>query len=112
MSNWELIDYCADTGLSKYIGDHPDDPDGVLVRYSQDGRAIQQIIDRNKRSQNDNAGKKLGDMHKVAEIPVGVMYDWLVNHGVNCWDPNHSDAVKRLLNSSDYRYLKCRDILL
>jgi hypothetical protein len=112
MSNWELIDWNPDTGLRKYIGDHPDDPDGVLVRYEQSGKSIEKILDRNKRAQIDNAGKKLGDLEKVAEIPIGVMYEWLVKYGVDCWNPNHSDAVKRLLNSSDYRYLKCKDIYL
>ena len=112
MANWELIDYNRDTGLKKYLGDHPDDPDGVLVRYEQSGDSIQQIIDRNKRAQIDNAGKRLNSVNKVAEIPIGIMYDWLVKYGVDCWNPDHSDGVKRLLNSSDYRYLKCRDIIL
>jgi hypothetical protein len=112
MSNWELLDYCPDTGLRKYIGDHPDDPDGVLVRYEQSAKSIEAILDRNKRAQNDNAGTRMGPVHKVAEIPVGVMYEWLVKHGVNAWNPAHSDGVKKLLNSSDYRYLKCRDVIL
>ena len=113
MANWELIDYNRDTGLKKYLGDHPDDPDGVLVRYEQSGKAIQQILDRNKRSQVDKLNQRLSNgMNKVAEIPVGVMYEWLVKYGVDAWNPHHSDGVKRLLNSSDYRYLKCRDIIL
>jgi hypothetical protein len=112
MANWELIDYNADTGLRKYIGDHPDDPDGVLVRYEQSAKSIEQIIDRNKRAQIDNQGRPLKSVNKVAEIPVGVMYEWLVKYGVDAWNPDHSDGVKRLLNSSDYRYLKCRDIIL
>jgi hypothetical protein len=111
MSNWELIDYNRDTGLKKYLGDHPDDPDGVLVRYEQDAKSIQQIIDRNKEAQTWNTGR-MGDVEKVAEIPIGVMYEWITKHGVDCWNPNHQDGVKRLLNSSDYRYLKCRDIII
>jgi hypothetical protein len=113
MSNWELIDANPDTGLRKYIGDHPDDPDGVLIRYEQSGRAIRQIIDRNKRAQADNLNQRLSNgMNKVAEVPVGVMYEWLVKHGVNAWNPAHADGVKKLLNDPDYRYLKCRDIIL
>lgn len=113
MANWELIDWNRDTGLKKYIGDHPDDPDGVLIRYEQDSRAAQQIIDRNKRSQVDKLNQRMKNgMNKVAEIPVGVMYEWLVKFGVDCWNPDHSDGVKKLLNDPDYRYLKCRDIIL
>jgi hypothetical protein len=51
-------------------------------------------------------------MEKVASIPVSVMYEWLTKFGVNAWNPAHQDAVIRLLNSSDYRYLKCRDIYI
>lgn len=111
MSNWELIDFNADTGLKKYIGDHPDDPDGVLVRYEQDAKSIQSIIDRNKAAQIENTGR-MGDVEKVAEIPIGVMYEWITKHGVDCWNPNHQEGVKRLLNSSDYRYLKCRNVII
>lgn len=112
MSNWELIDYCPDTGLRKYIGDHPDDPEGVLVRYEQDGRSIDKILDRNKEAANHYNVGRMADTEKVAEIPVGVMYEWLVKHGVNAWNPQHQDGVKRLLNSSDYRYLKCRNVII
>ena len=111
MSNWELIDYNRDTGLKKYIGDHPDDPDGVLVRYEQDAKSIQSIIDRNISGQIDNTGR-MGDVEKVAEIPIGVMYEWLTKYGVDAWNPHHRDGVKRLLNSPDYRYLKCRNVII
>ncbi|MXO67785.1 hypothetical protein GRI72_02920 [Altererythrobacter marinus] len=112
MSNWELIDFNPDTGLRKYVGDHPDDPDGVLVRYEQSAKSIDAIIERNKRAQIDSQGKRLGSLEKVAEIPVGVMYEWLVKFGVDAWNPDHSDAVKKLLNDPDYRYLKCKNIIL
>lgn len=112
MSNWELIDYNPGTGLSKYIGDHPDDPDGVLIRYHQDAKSIQQILDRNKEAANHVNTGRMGDMAKAAEIPIGVMYEWITKYGINCWNPHHQDGVRRLLNSPDYRYLKCRDIII
>ena len=110
--NWELIDYNAATGLKKYIGDNPDDADGVTVRYEQDANSIQQIIDRNKSGHVDNTGPMKDAVNKVAEIPIGVMYEWLTKYGVDAWNPHHADGVKRLLNSADYRYLKCRNIIL
>jgi hypothetical protein len=112
MANWELIDHNPITGLNKYLGDHPDDPDGVLVRYEQTAESIQQIIDRNKAAQLENTGPMKDELVKAAEIPIGIMYEWLVKHGVDFWNPNHKDGVKRLLNSSDYRYLKCRNIII
>lgn len=111
MANWELIDFNPATGLRKYLGDHPDDPDGVLVRYEQDAKSIQSIVDRNKAAANDACGP-MDDMTKAAEIPIGVMYEWLVKYGVDFWNPAHRDGVKRLLNDPDYRYLKCRDIII
>jgi hypothetical protein len=111
MANWELIDYNEGTGLKKYIGDHPDDPDGVLIRYEQTAQSIQQIIDRNKSAQVDATGP-MHELVKAAEIPIGVMYEWIVKHGVDFWNPNHKEGVRRLLNSSDYRYLKCRNIII
>jgi hypothetical protein len=112
MSNWELIDYNADTGLRKYIGDHPDDPDGVLVRYEQSAKSIEAILDRNKEAATHHNTGRMGDFEKVAEIPVGVMYEWLTKYGVDAWNPAHQDGVKRLLNDSEWRYLKVRNIIL
>jgi hypothetical protein len=40
------------------------------------------------------------------------MYEWKVKHGVDAWDPNHKPAVMRLLNSSDYRYLRVRNFII
>lgn len=112
MSSWELIDYNRDTGLKKYVGDHPDDPDGVLVRYEQDARSIDAILKRNREGENHYNTGRMRDVEKVAEIPVGVMYEWLTKHGVDAWNPAHRDGVKKLLNSSDYRYLKCRNVII
>jgi hypothetical protein len=117
MSNWELIDYNPDNGLKKYIGDNPDDPYGVLVRYSQDPRAIRKQIDENKLLANHvNTGKMNDTLNHVASIPVGVMYDWLVKYGVDAWKYSSCEdtrrRVDRLLNDPEYRYLKVRNIIL
>lgn len=112
MANWELISHDSGTGLSKYIGDHPDDPDGVLIRYHQDAASIQQILDRNKNAENHVNTGKMGTVEKAAEIPIGVMFEWLTKYGIDFWNPNHKAGVRRLLNSSDYRYLKCRNIII
>lgn len=113
MSNWELIDHNPHTGLKKYVGVNPDDPYGVLVRYEQSAEAIQAQIDQNKFLANHvNTGKMNDAANHVASIPVGIMYEWLVKHGVDAWNPHHADAVKKLLNDPEYRYLKVRNIIL
>jgi hypothetical protein len=115
MSNWELIDYNPHNGLRKYLGDNPDDEDGVLVRYEQEASAVQQIIDRNKAVQTDSWDRK-ADMWHAAHVPVGVMYEWKVKHGVDAWNYSSCDETKRkvngLLNSNEYRYLRVRNFII
>lgn len=111
MSGWEQIDHNPATGLKTFIASDMDDPDTVLVRHEQSGASLQAILDRNKAAQNERHGR-MGDMEKAAEIPAIVMFEWLTKFGVNFYNPAHKDGVKKLLNSSDYRYLKCRNIII
>jgi hypothetical protein len=111
MSKWELIDSNPHNGLNKYIADNPDDPDGVLIRYEQSAESIKAIIDRNKAVQTDDWDRK-ADMWHAAHIPVGIMYEWKVKHGVDAWDPAHRPGVMRLLNDPDYRYLRVRHFII
>jgi hypothetical protein len=114
--NWELIDENPHNGLKKYLGDNPDDPEGVLVRYEQDAASVQRHIDQNKTLANHVNTGKMGDMEHVASIPIGVMYEWKVKYGVDAWKYttclDTRRRVNRLLNDSDYRYLKTRDIII
>lgn len=112
MSNWELIDQNPHNGLRKYIGDNPDDPEGVLVRYEQDAEPI---LDANKAAQNEHFDKR-SDMWHAAHVPVGVMYEWLVKYKVDAWKYSSCEETRKkvnaLLNSSDYRYLRVRNFII
>lgn len=107
---WELIDHDPGTGLRKWMG-YDEESDSVLISYDQDRRSVAQILDRNKAGQAEQR-TPLGDMAKAAEIPIGVMYEWLVKFGIDFWNPAHKDGVRRLLNDPDYRWLKCRSIII
>lgn len=113
--NWELIDYDPTTGLRKYVGDNPDDTEGVCVRYEQDAASLNQVIDRNKAVQTDSWDKR-DDMWHAAHIPIGVMYDWKVNHGVDAWKYTTCEEtrrkVNRLLNDPEWRYLRVRHFII
>lgn len=115
MSNWELIDYNPYNGVRKYLGDNPDDAEGCLVKTEFDRRITRAIIDANKQSQIDNTGR-MGDMAKAASIPIEVMYEWKQKFNVDAWKYASCDETRRkvngLLNDSDYRYLKCRNIII
>ncbi len=107
-SAWELLDEF--NGLKRYIRSSDEDDGTVQVKYEQD---VQPLLDQNKAAQADWDGK-FGDepLHKAASIPATVAYEWLVKFGVNVWNPDHMPAVAKLLNSGDYRYLKCKDIII
>lgn len=105
MAEWELLD--AYGGVKKYIA-AGDEPDSVMVRYESNDAPI---IEQNKALQNEDFDRR-EDMWHAASIPVGIMYEWLAKYGVNAWNPEHMPAVKKLLNSSDYRYLKTKNIII
>jgi hypothetical protein len=74
----------------------------------------QPLLDSNaaKRSAGRDYYAADNEMWRVASIPISVQYEWLTKHGVDLGKDEHWPAVKRLLNSSDYRYLKTADIII
>ena len=107
MPDWELIDHDPARGVKKFIA-AGETPDSVTLRTEIDDRAV---IERNKALQND-AFDRRAEMWHAASIPTSVMYEWLTRFGVNAWNPDHAGAVKKLLNSSDYRWCKVKQIIL
>jgi len=105
--DWELIDRDPTRGVRKYIA-AGDEPDSLLIRTEIDDG---QIVERNRALQNEVFDRRK-DLWHAASIPTSVMYEWLTRFGVNAWNPAHSDAVKKLLNSSDYRWCKVKNIIL
>lgn len=94
--------------------------DSMTITRSQDVTAI---LDRNKALQNDNShwrnNSKLCengiDMRLMASIPVVVEEKWLRDYGVRLDQLQDLDMRKKalsLLNSSDWRWLKCSDVTL
>lgn len=104
-----LFDYCPETGMRVIFEDADDG--GCMLHYEQDTAPI---IELNKQKQL--AGREYyaadPDMWKVASIPVIVQMKWLTEYGVDVMNPDHHKAVDRLLNSSDWRYLKTADIII
>lgn len=116
MSNWERIDYSPYNGLSKWVGDHPDDPDGVLIKYTQDPRAVAATINQNKELANHHNTGRMGDFEHAASIPISVMFEWKKRFGVDAWKYGACEETRKrvnaLLNDSEWRYLKCRNIII
>ena len=66
---------------------------------------IQPLIDSNKKLENEDHSIR-DEFRLSARIPMTVYYEWKRKFGVDLYNKNHSQAVKKLLNSPDYRYLK------
>tara|TARA_R110000803_G_scaffold33300_5_gene73001 strand:+ start:737 stop:1036 length:300 start_codon:yes stop_codon:yes gene_type:complete len=66
---------------------------------------IQPLIDSNKKlQQNDHSMKD--EFRLSARIPVTVVYEWKAKYGVDVYNPNHKEGVRKLLNGAEYKYLK------
>ncbi len=88
------------------IGSHIiDDVDGLAFVTTQD---VEPILDRNKELFNNGTRgyTPSRDLRHVAEIPLVVVEIWKNEHGVDCFNKNHAEGVRRLLNSSEYAYLR------
>jgi len=103
-----LLDYDRDTGLKTWFSSSDDDGGTWNLRYEQDASPI---LDRNKASQAEGFDKR-SDMWHAAHIPTIVMLEWKHKHGVELWNPNHKEGVRRLLNSDEYRYLRVKNFII
>jgi hypothetical protein len=79
--------------------------DDLLIHTYQD---VEAVLDRNHAIQaaGRSAWAADPDMHFVGSIPVNIAEKWKNELGVNLYDPNHEDAVKRLLNSNEWSKLR------
>ena len=82
-----------------------DTPEGVQVTSQGD---VAPVLEANVVEYNSgNSGKgALNFMRKVARVPMEVALKWREIYGVDVLDKNHAPAVKRLLNSNEWRYLR------
>lgn len=100
-----ILDYDPISGLTTTF-DYQSDTDTTVIGYKQDCEAI---LDDNKEAMLDidtHRRQAKNEWAHYAKIPVGVQYDWLLNHGVNFFKKEDWPRVMKLLNSRDYRYLK------
>jgi|TARA_R100000322_G_scaffold120266_1_gene77903 mannosyltransferase OCH1-like enzyme len=66
---------------------------------------IQPLIDSNKKLQQEDHHIK-DEFRLSARIPMTVYYEWKNKYGVDLFNPNHKEGVRKLINSPEYRYLK------
>ena len=102
-----LLDVDPLTGMETWH-DYDATTDETHLTYTQD---VEPILDRNKAAANEASGP-MGDMVHVASIPASVQMQWLVEKGVDLLNPDHKQAVAKLLDDPEWRYLKVRNIIL
>lgn len=105
-----LLDYDPLTGITYTFEDLGGDDFAIHTRQD-----VEAILEHNKHRYNSGKDYWRGsgqDWRHEATIPIGVQYEWLTKYGIDVWNPDHEKGVVRLLNSSDYRYLKCGEIII
>lgn len=79
----------------------------MVVRNRHD---VGGVIEANKSQQNQTIDSRYGNemMHKVADIPMAVVWKWKTEFGVDVFsnDPWHKKRVRQLLNDPENRFLK------
>ncbi len=108
MLDERLLDYDPSTGMKTWFSSSDDDCGTWNLRYEQD---VSPLLDANKAAQNESFDKR-ADMWHAASIPNVVLMEWITKHGIEYWNPNHRDGVKRLLNSDEYRHLRVKNFII
>lgn len=96
-----VLSHDPESGLSQIA--HIDDDGCVTVETAQDAEPG---LARNREEARDPERQKGDARWRVASIPAVIVVKWLNEHGVNVFDPEHGDAVERLLNDRDWRWLR------
>lgn len=102
-----LLDADPFTGVRQYFSVDADGQEYLVDEI--DVAETKAVLDQNQRMEGQGMGK---DMRLAASVPVQVQFEWLDKYGVNMWDPNHKEAVTRLLNSNEYRYLRINSFMM
>jgi len=97
---WELIDDGSWNGVRRWMNATDDDEGTVQIK--SEGIGEQAIIEENKQAEERN---KRSDVWHVGHIPASVGLKWLVEDGLDLWNPDHRDGIMKKLMDSDYRHL-------
>lgn len=82
--------------------------ESFAVETAQD---VEPTLEANRRARTDNpSGMGASrELQRVASIPPVVQMIWLQKYGIRAWEKDHWPAVLRLLNSSEWAYLRTNE---
>lgn len=97
-------------GITSYL--HVDNDGTFTVETVQ--HDVSPILDFNKASASELGKKTHGkDGIHVASIPIVVQYEWLKRYGItSVYDEEYWPLIRRLLNSSEWRYLRTSEVYI
>ncbi len=101
------LDYDKFTGMTTWHDyDHATKETKIHTTYNS--AHVDAVLDENKARQNDgtNGYSKSREWKYIANIPMSVLHDWLINEGFDAFDPNNTAKLKQKLNSNEYLYLR------
>lgn len=71
------------------------------------GEDVEPLLEQNKALAASGDGYAPSrELRRAASIPMAVVEKWRNELGVDVFNPDHLPAVRRLLNSSEYLYLR------
>jgi len=93
----------------------------TTIEFSLDGKTfdvtkrqdVAPVLDLNK-AQANHVGKKFGSdcYNKVASIPALIIAKWLLEDGLDIYNPDHAERLKKKLNDSEWQYLRTSEAVL
>ena len=97
-----LLPADVEGGVTHYS--RPDGEGGLQIASQQD---VAVHLERNKALKNHDDGySEDRTWRRAASIPDIIVQKWRDEEGIDLFNPDHGEAVKRKLNSSDYAYLR------
>lgn len=102
MPDERLFDYDPATGLKTWFSSSDEDGGTWRFRHEQD---VSPILDANKEAQAESFDKR-SELWHAASIPNVVILEWMTKYGIDIYNQNHKEGVRRLLNSNEYRHLR------
>lgn len=93
----------------------------TTIEFSPDGKTfdvtkrqnVEPVLDLNKMQANHYGKKSVSECYnKVASIPAVIIAKWLLEDGLDIYNPDHSERLKRKLNDSEWQYLRTNTMRL
>lgn len=107
MSKETILDVDRGTGLIRYHS-YDEATDTSTERTFQD---VEPILEQNKALFKEEFDKS-SNIWPAADIPYNIIYKWKEEFGIDALNPDHWPEVKKLLNSSEWAYLRTGDFKL